>query len=547
MQTKFIFVTGGVVSSLGKGITAASLGRLLKCRGLRVFNQKFDPYINVDPGTMNPYQHGEVFVTDDGAETDLDLGHYERFTDENLTQACNVTSGRVYKTVIERERRGEYLGATIQVIPHITNEIKRNILLISRQQDPPDVVITEIGGTVGDIESLPFMEAIRQMRSEVGFENSLYIHVTLVPFLSASGELKSKPTQNSVKELQGIGISPDILVCRCDHPLPEDLRSKIGLYCNLGPDRIFENRNARSIYEVPLLLHEEGLDNKVCELLSLPVGNCNLSEWETMVDRQLHPVKDVTIALVGKYVELHDAYLSIVEALTHGGIASQAEVHIRWIQSADVTAENVAEKLDGCDGVLVPGGFGTRGLEGKMVAVQYARENNIPFLGICLGMQMAVIEFARHVLHLSDADTTETNPHTNHPVITLMEGQDLEILGHTMRLGKYRCDLTPGTFSYRAYGKQTISERHRHRYEFNNDYRERFTKAGMVIAGVNPDRNLVEIVEIPEHPWFVAVQFHPELKSRPNRPHPLFRDFVAASIAHKETDRHADPAAEKQA
>ena len=534
MQTKFIFVTGGVVSSLGKGITAASLGRLLKCRGLRVFNQKFDPYINVDPGTMNPYQHGEVFVTDDGAETDLDLGHYERFIDESLTQACNVTSGRVYKTVIERERRGEYLGATIQVIPHITNEIKRNILLVSRQQNAPDVVITEIGGTVGDIESLPFMEAIRQMRTEVGWENSLYIHVTLVPYLKASGELKSKPTQNSVKELNGIGISPDILVCRCDHTLPPELREKIGQYCNLTSDRIFENQNAQSIYEVPLLLHEEGLDSKVCELLGLPNNHCDLTEWKEMVHRQLHPTRDVTIALVGKYVELPDAYLSIVEALTHGGIANLAKVHVRWIQSADVTQENIAEKVAGCDGILVPGGFGSRGLEGKMVAVQYAREKNIPFLGICLGMQMAVIEYARHVLHLPDANTTEMDPHTNHPVIALMEDQDLENLGHTMRLGKYRCELFPGTNSYKAYGTQSIEERHRHRYEFNNEYRQRFINGGMTVAGVNPDRNLVEIVEIPSHPWFVAVQFHPELKSRPNRPHPLFRDFITASLNHAE-------------
>ena len=534
MQTKFIFVTGGVVSSLGKGITAASLGRLLKCRGLRVFNQKFDPYINVDPGTMNPYQHGEVFVTDDGAETDLDLGHYERFIDESLTQACNVTSGRVYKTVIERERRGEYLGATIQVIPHITNEIKRNILLVSRQQNAPDVVITEIGGTVGDIESLPFMEAIRQMRTEVGWENSLYIHVTLVPYLKASGELKSKPTQNSVKELNGIGISPDILVCRCDHTLPPELREKIGQYCNLTSDRIFENQNAQSIYEVPLLLHEEGLDSKVCELLGLPNNHCDLTEWKEMVHRQLHPTRDVTIALVGKYVELPDAYLSIVEALTHGGIANQAKVHVRWIQSADVTQENIAEKVAGCDGILVPGGFGSRGLEGKMVAIQYAREKNIPFLGICLGMQMAVIEYARHVLNLPDANTTEMDPHTNHPVIALMEDQDLENLGHTMRLGKYRCELFPGTNSYKAYGTQSIEERHRHRYEFNNEYRQRFIDGGMTVAGVNPDRNLVEIVEIPSHPWFVAVQFHPELKSRPNRPHPLFRDFITASLNHAE-------------
>ena len=534
MQTKFIFVTGGVVSSLGKGITAASLGRLLKCRGLRVFNQKFDPYINVYPGTMKPYQHREVFVTDDGAETDLDLGHYERFIDESLTQACNVTSGRVYKTVIERERRGEYLGATIQVIPHITNEIKRNILLVSRQQNAPDVVITEIGGTVGDIESLPFMEAIRQMRTEVGWENSLYIHVTLVPYLKASGELKSKPTQNSVKELNGIGISPDILVCRCDHTLPPELREKIGQYCNLTSDRIFENQNAQSIYEVPLLLHEEGLDSKVCELLGLPNTHCDLTEWKEMVHRQLHPTRDVTIALVGKYVELPDAYLSIVEALTHGGIANQAKVHVRWIQSADVTQENIAEKVAGCDGILVPGGFGSRGLEGKMVAVQYAREKNIPFLGICLGMQMAVIEYARHVLNLPDANTTEMDPHTNHPVIALMEDQNLENLGHTMRLGKYRCELFPGTNSYKAYGTQSIEERHRHRYEFNNEYRQRFINGGMTVAGVNPDRNLVEIVEIPSHPWFVAVQFHPELKSRPNRPHPLFRDFITASLNHAE-------------
>lgn len=533
MSTKFIFVTGGVVSSLGKGITAASLGRLLKCRGLKVFNQKFDPYINVDPGTMNPYQHGEVFVTDDGAETDLDLGHYERFIDESLTQACNVTSGRVYQTVIERERRGEYLGATIQVIPHITNEIKRNILLVSRQKDAPDVVITEIGGTVGDIESLPFMEAIRQMRAEVGFENSLYIHVTLVPYLKAAAELKTKPTQNSVKELNGIGISPDILVCRSDHALPDDLKHKIALSCNLSTDRVFENCNARSIYEVPLLLHEEGLDSKVCELLGLESAHCDLTEWSAMVDRQLHPTQEVTIGLVGKYVELPDAYLSIVEALTHGGIANSADVHVRWIQSADVTNANVSEKLEGCDGILVPGGFGARGLEGKMIAVQYAREHRIPFLGICLGMQMAVIEFARHVLNLRDANTTEMDPHTNHPLIDLMPDQNLEQLGHSMRLGKYRCQLVPGTRAMAAYGESMIEERHRHRYEFNNEYRQRLSEAGMIVSGINPDRDLVEIVEIPDHPWFVAVQFHPELKSRPNRPHPLFREFIRAALAEK--------------
>ena len=533
MPTKFIFVTGGVVSSLGKGITAASLGRLLKCRGLKVFNQKFDPYINVDPGTMNPYQHGEVFVTDDGAETDLDLGHYERFIDESLTQACNVTSGRVYQTVINRERKGEYLGATIQVIPHITNEIKRNILLVSRQKDAPDVVITEIGGTVGDIESLPFMEAIRQMRTEVGMENSLYIHVTLVPYLNAAGELKTKPTQHSVKELCGIGISPDILVCRSNHPLPEELRHKIALSCNLAPDRVFENRNARSIYEVPLLLHEEGLDSKVCELLQLPATACDLTEWRSMVEQQLHPQKEVTIGLVGKYVELPDAYLSIVEALTHGGIFHKAHVQVRWIQAATLNNSNVAETLKGCDGILVPGGFGSRGLEGKMIAIQYAREHKIPFLGICLGMQMAVIEFARHQLNLWDANTTEMDPNTNHPLIDLMPDQDLGQLGHTMRLGKYRCQLIPGTRAMKAYGTDEIEERHRHRYEFNNEYRQRLADAGMIVAGINPDRNLVEIVEIPDHPWFVAVQFHPEFKSRPNRPHPLFRDFVGAAYAYQ--------------
>ncbi len=534
MNTKFIFVTGGVVSSLGKGITAASLGRLLKCRGLKVSIQKFDPYINVDPGTMNPYQHGEVFVTDDGAETDLDLGHYERFIDESLTQAANVTSGRVYKTVIDRERRGEYLGATIQVIPHITNEIKRNILLVSRQQNAPDVVITEIGGTVGDIESQPFLEAIRQMRAEVGFENSLYIHVTLVPYLKAAGELKTKPTQHSVKELGGIGISPDILVCRCEHEVPAELRAKIGLFCNLPADRVFENLNARSIYEVPLMLHQEGLDDKVCELLHLETKPVDLTEWTAMVNRQLNPIKDVTIALVGKYVELPDAYLSIVEALTHGGIAHQAKVHIKWIQSEGLTQENIAEALQGCDGVLVPGGFGSRGLEGKMVACQYAREHKVPFLGICLGMQMAVIEFARHVLDLRDANTTEMDPNTTYPVIDLMPDQNLENLGHTMRLGKYHCSLAPDSTSYQCYGESEIEERHRHRYEFNNEYLKRFVDGGMRIAGKNPERNLVEIVEIPDHPWYVAVQFHPELKSRPNRPHPLFRGFVGAALKHQE-------------
>ena len=534
MNTKFIFVTGGVVSSLGKGITAASLGRLLKCRGLKVSIQKFDPYINVDPGTMNPYQHGEVFVTDDGAETDLDLGHYERFIDESLTQASNVTSGRVYKTVIDRERRGEYLGATIQVIPHITNEIKKNILATSRSEDAPDVVITEIGGTVGDIESLPFLEAIRQMRAEVGRENCLYMHVTLVPYLNAAGELKTKPTQHSVRELCSIGIAPDILICRADHELPYEIRAKIGMFCNLPVERVFQNLNARSLYEVPLLLHREKLDEQVVKLLGIDAPNCDLTEWTGMVERQLNSTESVTVALVGKYVELPDAYLSVVEALTHGGIFHGIKVHIKWVPAQDVTAENVGEMVAGTDGIIVPGGFGSRGLEGKIAAIQYARENGIPFLGLCLGMQMAVIEFARHVLDLRDANTTEVDPHTTYPVIGLMEDQDLGNLGGTMRLGKYRCLITPGTISERAYGTTDIWERHRHRYEFNNDFLDRFTAGGMIIAGRNPDRNLAEIVEIPSHPFFVAVQFHPELKSRPNRPHPLFREFVGAALKHRD-------------
>ena len=534
MDTKYIFVTGGVASSLGKGITAASLGRLLKCRGQKVSIQKFDPYINVDPGTMSPYQHGEVFVTDDGAETDLDLGHYERFIDESLTQASNVTSGRVYKTVIDRERRGEYLGATIQVIPHITNEIKKNILAVSRMEEAPDVVITEIGGTVGDIESLPFLEAIRQMRAEVGKENCLYIHVTLVPYLESAGELKTKPTQHSVKDLCSIGISPDILVCRADHELSPDIRAKIAMFCNVSVRRVFQNLDARSLYEVPLLLHKEKLDEAVCQMMNIPLGECDLTEWEDMVERQLDSRKKVTIALVGKYVELPDAYLSVVEALGHGGIFHGAKVKIDWIPAEDVTQKNVAEKLAAADGLLIPGGFGTRGLEGKMNAIQYARENGLPFLGLCLGMQMAVIEFARHVLDLRDANTTETDPHTTYPVIDLMEDQDLANLGGTMRLGKYRCILTPGTRSAKAYETNEIWERHRHRYEFNNDYRDRFLSGGMVIAGRNPDRDLVEIVEIVEHPFFVAAQFHPELKSRPNRPHPLFRDFIGAAIEGRE-------------
>ena len=537
MHTKFIFVTGGVVSSLGKGITAASLGRLLKSRGLKVSIQKFDPYINVDPGTMNPYQHGEVFVTDDGAETDLDLGHYERFIDENLTQAANVTSGRVYYTVITRERKGEYLGATIQVIPHITNEIKRRMLEVSLGEDAPDVVITEIGGTVGDIESLPFLEAARQLRSEVGRENVLYLHVTLVPYISAAGELKTKPTQHSVKELTGLGIQPDIIVCRSEKPIPRDVRAKIGLFCNIPADCVFENLNARSIYEVPLMIHEEGMDERVCRLLGISAPEADLTEWREMVERLLAPQKDVRIAIVGKYVELPDAYLSIVEALTHGGIANHAKVRVEWIAAEEVTPENVAAKLKGCSGVLVPGGFGERGLEGKIAAVQYARENNMPFFGICLGMQMAVVEYARHVLGLTGAHTSEVDPNTPYPVIDLMpDQQNIDEKGGTMRLGKYPCRLSRESLAYAAYGEENIWERHRHRYEFNNVYRDKFTESGMRIGGVNPDRDLVEIIELPNHPWFVGVQYHPELKSRPNRPHPLFREFVAAALRYQDAE-----------
>ena len=534
MHTKFIFVTGGVVSSLGKGITAASLGRLLKSRGLKVSIQKFDPYINVDPGTMNPYQHGEVFVTDDGAETDLDLGHYERFIDENLTQAANVTSGRVYWTVISRERKGEYLGATIQVIPHITNEIKRRMLEVSLSENAPDVVITEIGGTVGDIESQPFIEAARQLRNEVGRENVLYIHVTLVPYISAAGELKTKPTQHSVKELTGMGIQPDIIVCRSEKPIPRDVRAKIGLFCNIPGDCVFENLNARSIYEVPLMIHEEGLDACVCRLLGMSVPDADLTEWREMVERLLTPEREVRIAVVGKYVELPDAYLSIVEALTHGGIYHHAKVKIEWVAAEELTPENVGGRLAGCAGVLVPGGFGSRGLEGKIAAVQYAREHNVPFFGICLGMQMAVIEYARHVLGLTGAHTSEVDPNTTYPVIDLMpDQQNIDEKGGTMRLGKYPCHLNPESRAFAAYGTADVFERHRHRYEFNNVYRDMFVKGGMRIGGVNPDRDLVEIVELPQHPWFVGVQYHPELRSRPNRPHPLFRDFVGAALAFK--------------
>lgn len=536
MSTRYIFVTGGVVSSLGKGITAASLGRLLTARGLKVIMQKCDPYINVDPGTMNPYEHGEVFVTEDGAETDLDLGHYERFTDIPLSRTNSVSSGQIYLSVIQKERQGEYLGGTVQVVPHITNEIKSRIL--SAPEDT-DVVITEIGGTVGDIESQPFLEAIRQLRWELADQQALYIHVTLVPYLESSGELKTKPTQHSVKELSGLGIQPDIVVCRCERPLPESHRKKIALHCNLKPQNVIQNCNASSLYEVPLILEKQGLGKLVCEELGLQTPEPDLSEWERIVDRHLNPDRSTTIAIAGKYIELRDAYLSVVEALTHGGIHHNARVKIKWIGTDDLSEEELLSALKEVDGILIPGGFGSRGMSGKMRAVQYARENKVPFLGICLGMQTAVVEFCRNVVGIKDADSLEMNEQTPHPVISLMEDQKgLVEKGGTMRLGKYDCHLIPGTKAHQSYQQDDISERHRHRYEFNNDYLEDITAHGMVVSGKNLQRDLVEIVELPEHPFFVGVQFHPEFKSRPNRPHPLFRDFVAAALAyHKESSR----------
>lgn len=534
MAVKYIFVTGGVVSGLGKGITAASLGRLLKQRGLKVTLQKFDPYLNVDPGTMSPYQHGEVFVTDDGAETDLDLGHYERFTDENLTVNSSVTSGKVYWTVLNRERSGDYLGGTIQVIPHITNEIKDRIYRVGRSTET-DVVITEIGGTVGDIESQPFLEAIRQVGQEVGRQDVMYIHVSLIVSIPGTGELKSKPTQHSAKELLALGIQPDVIMARCDDPVPDDIRKKISLFCNIPPENVIPNLTAPILYEVPLMLEEEGLANVVCKRLGLDCGKPDLTEWTAMVKRAKEASERVEIALVGKYVALHDAYLSVVEALTHGGIENDVKVDIRWVDAEKLTAENVDESLSGCRGILVPGGFGDRGVEGKILAVRYAREKKIPFFGICLGMQMAVVEFARNVAGLRDANSGEFDQGTKNPVIDLMpEQRDVTEKGGTMRLGAYPCRLVPGSKSYSAYGKEVIYERHRHRYEFNNAYREKLGQLGLELAGLSPSDKLVEIVELPDHPWFVGVQFHPELKSRPNRAHPLFRDFIAAAKKQKQ-------------
>lgn len=536
MSTKYIFVTGGVVSSLGKGITAASLGRLLKNRGLKVSIQKFDPYLNVDPGTMSPYQHGEVFVTDDGAETDLDLGHYERFIDENLSKNSNVTTGKVYWSVISKERRGDYLGGTVQVIPHITNELKDRVYRVAKEKNV-DVVITEIGGTVGDIESLPFLEAIRQIKYEVGRENVCFIHVTLVPYLGKAGELKTKPTQHSVKELRSIGIQPDIIVCRSEKELSMDLRNKIGLFCNIEGTSVIQNLDAENLYEVPLMLHNEGLDTLVCEKLNLDCNEIDNSAWIHMVDKLKNLKENVKIALVGKYVELHDAYISVVEALSHGGLNCDSNVDIKWVNAVEVNENNVEELLGDVDGILVPGGFGDRGVEGKIEAIRFARENKVPFLGICLGMQCAVIEYARNVLKLKDANSAELVPETTHPVIDLMPDQkDVDEKGGTMRLGLYACRLSKGTKALDAYGEEVIYERHRHRYEFNNEYREALTKAGLILSGTSPDKRLVEIVEIKDHPWFVAAQFHPELKSRPNNPHPLFSEFVKASLENKPSE-----------
>ncbi|MBC5731743.1 CTP synthase [Pseudoflavonifractor hominis] len=531
-MTKYIFVTGGVVSGLGKGIAAASLGRLLKARGLKVALQKFDPYLNVDPGTMSPYQHGEVFVTEDGAETDLDLGHYERFTDEDLTVDSSVTSGKIYWSVLNREREGAFLGGTVQVIPHITNEIKERVYRVGRRPGI-DVVITEIGGTVGDIESQPFLEAIRQVAVEVGRQNVLYIHVSLIVSIPGTGELKSKPTQHSVKELLGLGIQPDVILCRSDAEIPQDIRDKISLFCNIPPEQVIANQTAPILYEVPLMLEREGLARVVCQRLKLGGVDADLNQWCTMVERAKHPHGRVEIALVGKYVALHDAYLSVAEALAHGGIENSVQVAIRWVDSEQLNDDNAAQMLGGCAGVIVPGGFGSRGVDGMLSAIRWARENRVPYFGICLGMQMAVIEFARHAAGLADAHSTELAS-TAHPVIDLMpEQREVVSKGGTMRLGAYPCHITSrDTRAFHAYGTEEIWERHRHRYEFNNDFRTLLVEKGLCLSGLSPDGSLVEMVELPGHPWFVGVQFHPEFKSRPNKAHPLFRDFVAAAVEY---------------
>ena len=532
-MTKYIFVTGGVVSSLGKGIVAASVGRVLKNRGLKVTLQKFDPYLNVDPGTMSPYQHGEVFVTEDGAETDLDLGHYERFIDVNLGQYSNVTAGRVYSSIIEKERRGDYLGGTVQVIPHVTNEIKSRVLLAGDSSDA-DVVITEVGGTTGDIESLPFLEAIRQIRSDLGRENVCFIHCTLLPYIKAAGEMKTKPTQQSVKELRGLGIQPDIIVVRNELALNDELRAKISLFCDIPKQNVIESRDVSNLYQLPVNLKAQKIDDIVLKHFGLTAPEADMTEWLSLVDRVDNLKENVRIALVGKYVELHDAYISVVESLKHAGYKHNAKVKIDWIQSEDITEENVHEYLKDADGILVPGGFGDRGVEGKITTIKYARENNVPFFGICLGMQLAAVEFARNVCGLTGAHSSELDPNTPYPIINLLADQENVVeMGGTLRLGSYPCTLAEGSVAHKEYGEINITERHRHRYEFNNFYRDRLTDKGMVLSGVSPDGKLVEIVEIPEHPWFVAGQFHPEFKSRPEKAHPLFAGFIKASLENK--------------
>ena len=536
MSVKYVFVTGGVVSGLGKGITAASLGRLLKARGYKVTMQKFDPYINIDPGTMNPIQHGEVFVTDDGAETDLDLGHYERFIDESLTKNSNVTTGKIYWSVLQKERRGDFGGGTVQVIPHITNEIKSRFHR-DFTSDETSIAIIEVGGTVGDIEIQPFLESIRQFQHDVGHENAILIHVTLIPYLRASGEMKTKPTQASVKELQGMGIQPDVIVCRSELPLDNGIKDKIALFCNVPSDHVLQNLDVEYLYEAPLAMEKEHLAQVVCDCLKLDCPEPDLEDWKAMVNALRHPTKEVNIALVGKYIQLHDAYISVVEALKHGGIAQHATVNIKWVDSELLNNSNVEEVLGDMDGILVPGGFGDRGIEGKITAIEFARIRKIPFLGLCLGMQLSVVEFARHVVGYNDAHSIELDPNTTHPVIALLPEQDgIEDIGGTLRLGSYPCVLDKSSLAYKLYGEETIHERHRHRYEFNNDYRKVLTENGMMLSGISPDGRIVEMVELPDHPFFIGTQAHPELKSRPNRPHPLFRGFVEAAVAKHEAE-----------
>ena len=533
MPVKYVFVTGGVVSGLGKGITAASLGRLLKARGYKVTMQKFDPYINIDPGTMNPIQHGEVFVTDDGAETDLDLGHYERFIDESLNKNSNVTTGKIYWSVLQKERRGDFGGGTVQVIPHITNEIKSRFYR-NYTTDETQIAIIEVGGTVGDIESQPFLESIRQFQHDIGRENAILIHVTLIPYLKSSGEMKTKPTQASVKELQGMGIQPDIIVCRSEHPVDKQLKEKIALFCNVPSSHVLQNLDVDILYEAPLAMEEEHLAQVACECLNLDCPEPDLTEWRAMCDAWKHPKTTVKVALVGKYIQLHDAYISVVEALKHGGVANSADVEIKWIDSELLNNDNVDEMLSDVSGILVPGGFGDRGIEGKITAIKYARENNVPFLGLCLGMQLAIVEFARDVIGYSDAHSVELKPDTTHPVIHLMPEQEgIDDIGGTLRLGSYPCILSKDSKAYALYGSEEIHERHRHRYEVNNDYRTLLTSNGMMLSGMSPDGRIVEMIELKDHPWFLATQAHPELKSRPNRPHPLFKGFIEAALKNK--------------